>query len=91
MYRSLAGARDGVRKGVWPRAGGLEVWDVADYPAERRDAEAPRAPLRSARTAFERRVPEGRPQEAPMIVEPEIVDALRRLGYMDDEEDPPLE
>lgn len=88
---NLALSADGASKGVWNRAGALELWDVTDYPVQRRASGAPRATLRTARAAFQASVPEGSAPPDARPVDDELIEALRQIGYVDDEEGAPSE
>jgi hypothetical protein len=82
----LALSTDGKTKGVWRKSGRLSVVDVTDYPDERRGPGALRDALEAERARFEseaRPVPSTPDRLAP---DPQALEALRELGYLDDAE-----
>jgi hypothetical protein len=81
----LALTRDGETKGTWSRRGRLKVWDIADYPARRRGSDTHRPALRAERAAFQASVPDGSADTSQVPVDEETREALRRIGYLDDD------
>jgi hypothetical protein len=84
---ALALSEDGRWKGVWDREGELTVSDLERPGLD--DAELrERAPeLEQLRRRFEQRVAEGRLERPQRPAEPEVLEALQALGYVESEPD----
>ncbi|MGI9590364.1 MAG: sulfatase-like hydrolase/transferase [Myxococcota bacterium] len=80
----LALSPDGRVKAHWAVNGGLEVFDLSGYPEESPGLGEQAERLREARARFERETERGEPGPARVSADPELLEALRALGYVGD-------
>ena len=78
---------DGRSKATWNGNGGIVLFDLARYPQEQAGFLEKRGSLEVARERFEQQTAKGSTDGIPVAADAELIEALRALGYVADEED----